>query len=185
MVFNSHLSATAETVSPSNDPFVDEANDGEVAASEGKEVKQRKCFPRMKKKQDRYFQIIAGFGAIVFGTLILGIPSYVILSTALKSGMDSKGEWKGFPEKLTGKEKFYRHTKAQAMQFGCVISAVSGIFVLVGVVSISFNACCVKNLPESVAKPTTEEDYHNFKLWHRQSSDMELKKRSRSDAEVS
>ena len=33
----------------------------------GEVPKQRKCFPRIKKKQERMFHILCGVGAIVFG----------------------------------------------------------------------------------------------------------------------
>merc|ERR1719435_278973 len=142
-----------------------------------KQNRKKVCCPRVKKKQDRYFQIICGVGALVFGTLILGIPSYVVLKAALASGKDAKGQWKGFPEKLDKTDGFYQHTKSQALNFGYFLSSISGIFIIMGIVIISYNACCVKNLPEE--KRNSEGNSHStFMHYHHAPCDMELTQRN-------
>jgi len=171
---------------PSTDlsPTLDGDDDyRDMEEADGEVPKQRKCFPRIKKKQERMFHIICGVGAVVFGTLILGIPSFVVLRASLNSGMNAKtGKWEGFPEKIDQHNlpKFYRHTKAQAFQFGCVIAAISGIFVVLGIILISFNACCVKNLPDlpKIAQDSDPNDLSpTFMHFHHGTCDMEMRSR--------
>lgn len=166
-----------------DDPLLNNDDYMDMEEAVGEVPKQRKCFPRIKKKQERMFHILCGVGAIVFGTLILGIPSFVVLRAALNSGKNAKtGKWEGFPEKIDKHNlpKFYRHTKAEAFQFGCVIAAISCIFVMLGIILISFNACCVKNLPEP-PKISKEDDPNElsptFMHFHHGTCDMEMRSR--------
>lgn len=177
-------------VSPDSDNQADAGEEIRVELPSD-EKKQRKCCPRMKKKEDRIFAIICGVGAVVFGTLIIGVPSYVVLKAAFDSGIDPKTKkWKGFPETLNDKQPFYQHTKAVALQFGYFLASLSGFFVILGIVIIGYNACGVKNLPEvEDTKQSLEGSASKirsgsaFKHMHHGSCEMEVKQRESAKRE--